>query len=199
LLPIVKNVHENEGHRYKRIALPYSDGSTSVLNISAGLEEAINSNGKSIIKDIEKTVSLALIDDNWKEHLRAMDELKESVQAASFEQKDPLVIYKMEAYVLFEELIHKINMDVCSYLIKGRLMIQNDRNIQEAKTQKTNFAKTKTSRTEEEERVRAAAMSAGSAPAKVETIVRQEKKVGRNDNCPCGSGKKYKYCHGLSA
>ncbi|MBK7429142.1 MAG: preprotein translocase subunit SecA [Saprospiraceae bacterium] len=199
LLPIVKNVHENEGHRYKRIALPYSDGSTSVLNISAGLEEAIKSGGKSILKDIEKTVSLALIDDNWKEHLRAMDELKESVQAASFEQKDPLVIYKMEAYSLFEELIHKINMDVCSYLIKGRLLIQNDRNIQEAKTQKTNFAKTKTSRTEEEERVRAAAMSAGSAPAKVETIVRQEKKVGRNDNCPCGSGKKYKYCHGLSA
>ncbi len=199
LLPIVKNVHENEGHRYKRIALPYSDGSTSVLNISAGLEEAIKSNGKSILKDIEKTVSLALIDDNWKEHLRAMDELKESVQAASFEQKDPLVIYKMEAYNLFEELIHKINMDVCSYLIKGRLLIQNDRNIQEAKTQKTNFAKTRTSRTEEEERVRAAAMSAGSAPAKVETIVRQDKKVGRNDNCPCGSGKKYKYCHGLSA
>lgn len=199
LLPIVKNVHENEGHRYKRIALPYSDGSSSVLNISAGLEEAINSNGKSILKDIEKTVSLALIDDNWKEHLRAMDELKESVQAASFEQKDPLVIYKMEAYNLFEELIHKINMDVCSYLIKGRLLIQNDRNIQEAKTQKTNFAKTRTSRTEEEERVRAAAMSAGSAPAKVETIVRQDKKVGRNDNCPCGSGKKYKYCHGLSA
>jgi preprotein translocase subunit SecA len=199
LLPIVKNVHENEGHRYKRIALPYSDGSTSVLNISAGLEEAIKSGGKSILKDIEKTVSLALIDDNWKEHLRAMDELKESVQAASFEQKDPLVIYKMEAYNLFEELIHKINMDVCSYLIKGRLLIQNDRNIQEAKTQKTNFAKTRTSRTEEEERVRAAAMSAGSAPAKVETIIRQEKKVGRNDNCPCGSGKKYKYCHGLSA
>ena len=199
LLPIVKNVHENEGHRYKRIALPYSDGSTSVLNISAGLEEALKTAGKSILKDIEKTVSLALIDDNWKEHLRAMDELKESVQAASFEQKDPLVIYKMEAYALFEELIHKINMDVCSYLIKGRLLIQNERGIQEAKTQKTNFAKTRTSRTEEEERVRAAAMSAGSAPAKVETIVRQEKKVGRNDNCPCGSGKKYKYCHGLSA
>jgi preprotein translocase subunit SecA len=196
LLPLIKNVFENEGHRYKRIALPFSDGSASVLNVSASLEEAVKSNGHSIINDIEKTVALALLDENWKEHLRAMDELKESVQAASFEQKDPLVIYKMEAYGLFEQLIHKVNLDVCSYLSRGRLLIQQEGNIREAQVQRTNFSKTRTSRDANEERARMAAASAGREAPKVETIVRSEKKVGRNDMCPCGSGKKYKHCHG---
>ena len=195
LMPLIKNVHEHEGHRYKRIALPYGTGGTSVLNVSAGLEEAIESQGESIMRDVEKTVALALIDDNWKEHLRAMDELKESVQAASFEQKDPLVIYKMEAYQLFEQLVHKINLDVSSYLIKGRLLIQQDSSIQEAKAQKTNFSKTQAGRTEQQERALAAGAGA-SGPPKVETVIRDEKKIGRNDPCPCGSGKKYKHCHG---
>lgn len=198
LMPLIKRVHENEGHRYKRIALPFSDGSTSVLNASAGLEEAINSNGETIMRDIEKTVALALIDDNWKEHLRRMDELKESVQAASFEQKDPLVIYKMEAFELFEQLVHKVNLDVCSYLSKGKLLIQQDSNIREAEAQKTNFAKTKTSRQDQQSQAKAAAAAAGGQPQKVETFVRTEKKVGRNDPCPCGSGKKYKHCHGMA-
>ncbi len=198
LMPLIKRVHENEGHRYKRIALPFSDGSTSVLNASAGLEEAINSKGETIMRDIEKTVALALIDDNWKEHLRRMDELKESVQAASFEQKDPLVIYKMEAFELFEQLVHKVNLDVCSYLSKGKLLIQQDSNIREAEAQKTNFAKTKTSRQDQQSQAKAAAAAAGGQPQKVETFVRTEKKVGRNDPCPCGSGKKYKHCHGMA-
>jgi len=195
LMPLIKNVFEHEGHRYKRIALPFSEGGSSVLNVSAGLEDAIKSGGSSIMRDIEKTVALALIDDNWKEHLRAMDELKESVQAASFEQKDPLVIYKMEAYELFEQLVHKINLDVSSYLIKGRLLIQQDSNIQEAKAQKTNFSKTTAGRSEEQERAHAAAAGVGQQQ-KIETMVRTEKKVGRNDPCPCGSGKKFKQCHG---
>lgn len=198
LMPLIKRVHENEGHRYKRISLPFSDGSTSVLNVSAGLQEAIDTSGDTIMRDIEKTVTLALIDDNWKEHLRRMDELKESVQAASFEQKDPLVIYKMEAFELFEQLVHKVNLDVCSYLGKGKLLIQQDSNIREAEAQKTNFAKTKTSRTDEQNRAKAAAEAAGGQSNKVETFVRSEKKVGRNDPCPCGSGKKYKHCHGTT-
>lgn len=198
LMPVIRNVHENEGHRYKRIALPYSDGSTSVLNVSAGLKEAVDSQGRSILRDIEKTVTLALIDDNWKEHLRSMDELKESVQAASFEQKDPLVIYKMEAYSLFEQLVHKVNLDVCSYLTRGRLLVEtgNNNNIQEAKAPRTNFSGTRVSRDENEEKARAAAAAASPAAQKVETVVRAERKVGRNDVCPCGSGKKFKHCHG---
>ncbi len=196
LLPVIKRVHDNEGHRYKRIAVPFTDGSKKPLPIAADLETAVDSDGKSIVKDIEKAVSLAIIDDNWKEHLRSMDELKDSVQAASFEQKDPLVIYKMEAYELFERLIYQINEEVSSYLMKGRLVINVNENLQEAKEQKTDLSKTSASRTEDQAR-RAAAESVSQQPAaKPETFKRTEVKVGRNDPCPCGSGKKFKQCHG---
>jgi preprotein translocase subunit SecA len=196
LFPTIKNVFENEGHRYRRVALPYSDGSSSIINVSADLAEAYQSQGKSILRDIEKTVTLALIDENWKEHLRSMDELKESVQAASFEQKDPLVIYKMEAYSLFEQLIYKINLDVTAYLLKGKLMVQTERGFEEARALKTNFSKTRASRSGSEARATAATATSGAPEQKVETIVRTEKKIGRNDLCPCGSGKKFKHCHG---
>jgi len=194
LLPLIKNVLEHEGHKYKRIAVPYSDGREKTLNISADLREAVASEGKTIMKDIEKAVTLALIDDNWKEHLRSMDELKDSVQAASFEQKDPLVIYKMEAYKLFEQLIYKVNYDVCSYLLKGKLLIKSSDDVQEAREQRTDFSKVQTSK--DDLAMRAAAQSAGRRQAKPVTFKREEKKVGRNEPCPCGSGKKYKQCHG---
>jgi len=194
LYPIVKNVYEHEGHRYKRIAVPYTDGRAKALNISASLEEGVKSEGKSIMKDIEKVVTLALIDDNWKEHLRAMDELKDSVQAASFEQKDPLVIYKMEAFNLFEQYVYKVNYDVCSYLMKGKLLLKTEEDVREAREQKTDFSKVSASK--EDLARRAAAASAGRTNSKPETFKRAEKKVGRNEQCPCGSGKKYKHCHG---
>ena len=200
LLPTIKRVHESEGHKYKRIAIPYTDGRAKQLNISAGLEEAIGSDGGTIMRDIEKAIMLALIDENWKEHLRAMDELKESSQSASFEQKDPLVIYKMESFNLFEKLMNNINYDVCSYLMKGKLFIDTgDGNLKEAKEQKTDLSKVQTNegrRTAEEQSMRRAAAGAGRAVQKVETFKREEKKVGRNEQCPCGSGKKYKHCHG---
>lgn len=197
LLPVIKNVYENQGHQYKRIALPFTDGRANPLPIAAELEEGVKSGGVSVMKDIEKAVALSLIDDSWKEHLRNMDELKDSVQSASFEQKDPLVIYKMEAYQLFEQLIYKINEEVCSYLSKGKLLIPGADQIQEARTQKTDLSKTRTSRaSQEEEAQRSAAESAGRSRQKVETFVRSSKKIGRNDPCPCGSGKKYKQCHG---
>ena len=192
LFPVVKQVFQNESHRYKKIAIPFTDGRSHPLPIAADLKEAVDSNGASLWKDIEKTIVLALIDDNWKEHLRSMDELKDSVQAASFEQKDPLVIYKMEAYKLFEELIHKINRDVCSYLFHGKLLIQQE--MQEARVQKTDLSKVRTSRAEDD--MRKAAEGVSQRAEKVETYKRTEEKVGRNDLCPCGSGKKYKHCHG---
>ncbi len=194
LMPVIKRVYENEGHRYKRIAVPFTDGGRTPLPISADLEEAVKTNGKSVVKDIEKAVSLAIIDQNWKEHLRAMDELKESVQAASFEQKDPLVIYKMEAYELFERLIYKINEEVSSYLMKGKLLINMNDGLREARQEKTDLSKTTVSR--EEQARRAAAEGVSQQPAKPETYRRSERKIGRNDPCPCGSGKKYKQCHG---
>jgi preprotein translocase subunit SecA len=194
LYPLVKSVHDNEGHRYHRIAIPFTDGRKHPLPIAADLENAVNSSGKTIMQEIEKAVTLSLIDDSWKEHLRFMDELKESVQSASFEQKDPLVVYKMEAYGLFEQLIYKINEEVSSYLMKGKLLIAGGEEMQEAREQKTDFRKVSTSRSEQA--ARAAAESAGRERPKIETVRRTEKKIGRNDLCPCGSGKKYKHCHG---
>ena len=139
-----------------------------------------------------------MIDDNWKEHLRAMDELKESVQSASFEQKDPLVVYKMEAFNLFENYINKVNEEVSSYLMKGKLYFRSENGeLEEAKEQKTDLSRTSTNRSAEEEARRKAAAGAGGRK-QIETVRRVEKKVGRNDLCPCGSGKKYKHCHGKS-
>ena len=197
LLPVIRNVHENEGHRYKRIAIPFTDGRTKMLPISADIELAVKSNGKSIMEDIEKAVSLAIIDEKWKEHLRSMDELKDSVQAASFEQKDPLVVYKMEAYNLFENLIYEINLTTTSYLGLGTIVFQDGRTLQEAREQRSDLSRVRTNRTEDLA-ARAAAESVSRQP-KPQTVKRVEKKVGRNDPCPCGSGKKYKQCHGKNA
>ncbi len=193
LLPQIKNVHENQKH-YKRILIPFSDGRTKPFAITADIQKAVETGGKSIVLDIEKTVTLAIIDDKWKEHLRSMDELKDSVQAASFEQKDPLVIYKMEAYELFEQLVMSINEEVTSYLSKGTLIFSDGSTLEQAKEQRTDMSKTQTNRSEEDMRRRAA--EGVSRRAKPKTFKRTEKKVGRNDLCPCGSGKKFKHCHG---
>lgn len=194
LMPQIQHVHENQGQRYKRIILPFTDGSSYRLQITADIADAVKTKGKSIVRDIEKAVTLAIIDEKWKEHLRSMDELKESVQAASFEQKDPLVVYKMEAFNLFEQLVFDINESVTSYLAKGSLPATPDEELRQASEQRTDTSKMKTNRTGE------AAREAGEAVSrrrsKPETFKRSEKKIGRNDPCPCGSGKKYKQCHG---
>ncbi|MBL7802230.1 MAG: preprotein translocase subunit SecA [Saprospiraceae bacterium] len=208
LLPIIKDVHEREGHRYKRIVVPFTDGSLG-LNISADMDDAIRTNGKSIMQDVEKVATLAIIDDAWKEHLRNVDDLKESVQGASFEQKDPLVIYKMEAYNLFEGLIGHINSNVTSFLLKGSLALPDEDALQRAQQQQAAAeaarraqnsrlkANNQQAMTETQQAAQRAAMSAGhNGPVqRVQPIVK-EKVVGRNEPCPCGSGKKYKNCHG---
>jgi preprotein translocase subunit SecA len=188
LLPQIQQVHTHSP-QYKRILIPFTDGRQNPLPVSAGIEEAVKTKGKSIARDIEQAVTLAIIDDNWKEHLRAMDELKESSQSASFEQKDPLVVYKMEAYNLFEKLVSEINFDTTAYLTKGTLMFaSNNGGLQQAREQKTDFSKVGTNKSAENDNVQTA--------VKTQTTVRTEKKIGRNDLCPCGSGKKYKHCHG---
>jgi preprotein translocase subunit SecA len=198
LLPQIKQVYENEGDRYKRILIPFTDGRPKQMPIAAEIEDAVKSKGKTIPADIEKVVTLAVIDEKWKTHLRAMDELKEASQAASFEQKDPLVIYKMEAFNLFEQLIHDINEEVTAFLAKGKLDLPQgpDQQLREARRQRTDMSNTKTSRTNDEEMARRAAESVSQGSSKPETVRRHEKKVGRNEPCPCGSGKKYKHCHG---
>jgi preprotein translocase subunit SecA len=209
LLPTIRRVHTEQGHRYKRIVVPFTDGSMG-FNISADMEEGIRTEGRSVMRDVEKVATLAIIDDAWKEHLRNIDDLKESVQGASFEQKDPLVIYKMEAFNLFESLIGQINANVTSFLLKGSLDLPTEEEMkqaQQAQERAEAMRRAQVSRlrgnnqqamTETQAAAQRAAMSAShsdKAVQKTMPIVR-EKTVGRNDPCPCGSGKKYKNCHG---
>ena len=203
LMPTIEDVFKREGHRYKRILVPFHDGSSRRLQISAELEEAMNSKGKSIKQDIEKAVTLALIDKKWMEHLREMDELKDSTQAASFEQKDPLVIYKMEAFNLFETFIFTINETVTTYLSTGTLMLGEGETLKEAKERRATKQRGAARKAEagttaqRQAAAHAAAAAAGQGERqRPQTFKRTEKKVGRNAPCPCGSGKKYKQCHG---
>ncbi|MCI5081111.1 MAG: preprotein translocase subunit SecA [Saprospiraceae bacterium] len=195
LMPQIQDVYDNQKNQYKRIQFYFTDGRLKPLIVTADIEEAVKTQGKSVINDIEKAVTLAIIDQKWKEHLRSMDELKESVQAASFEQKDPLVVYKMEAFNLFEQLIFEVNESTTAYLAKGTLAFEGGQTIEQAREQRTDMSKMQTNRTEEDAAKRAA-QSAGGRQPKPETFKRNEKKVRRNDPCPCGSGKKYKHCHG---
>jgi preprotein translocase subunit SecA len=193
----IQEVSQNQGHVYKRIMVPFTDGRSNPYIITAEIEDAVKSNGKSIITDIEKAVSLAIIDEKWKEHLREMDELKESVQSASFAQKDPLVVYKLEAYNLFETLIMDINLEVTSYLSQGTLVFSDGTTLEQVREQRSNYSKTQTNRSrEQEDNSRRRAAEAVSTPQQKQQPIRKEVKIGRNDPCPCGSGKKYKQCHG---
>lgn len=197
LLPQIENVFHTQGHIYKRIQIPFTDGRSNPYMITADIEEAVKSKGKSIVLDIERTVTLAIIDEKWKEHLRSMDELKDSVQSASFEQRDPLVIYKMEAFNLFEKLIVEINEELTAYLAKGTLIFSDGTTLEQAREQRMEMPRTQTNRQrEEEDAARRAAATAGQSQAKPQTVRNAEPKIGRNDACPCGSGKKYKQCHG---
>jgi len=208
ILPEIKRVYAEHGHRYKRIVVPFTDG-TAGYNVSADMDEAIKSEGKTVMRDVEKVATLALIDDAWKEHLRNVDDLKESVQGASFEQKDPLVIYKMEAYNLFEGLIGHINSQVTSFLLKGSLDLPTDEDMRRAQAaqaqaeaqRRAQAGRLRTNnqqqQTETQQAAQRAAQSAGhNGPAQRTQPIVREKVVGRNDPCPCGSGKKYKQCHG---
>ena len=199
LLPQITQVHQSQGHIYKRILIPFTDGRKRPYDITAELEDAVKTKGKSILLDIERTVSLAIIDEKWKEHLRSMDELKDSVQSASFEQRDPLVIYKVEAYNLFEKLVLEINEEVTSYLAKGTLIFSDGTTLEQARERNHEMARsTQTNRQREDEEAtrRRAAAAASQAQSKPQTVRNAEPKIGRNDPCPCGSGKKYKQCHG---
>ncbi len=202
LLPFIKDVKAKEGDRYKRVQIPFTDGSSKELAMAVDIDDAIETNGESIPLDIEKIATLALIDDNWKEHLRSVDELKDSSQTASFEQKDPLVIYKMEAYNLFESLIHKINQSVVSYLMKGHLEGFDQHNVREAKEQSSamqNVTESKAPMTDGQQAAKQAAANVGQERRVQETVKHSGPVIGRNDPCPCGSGKKYKKCHGKNA
>lgn len=189
-LPVIKDVYENQS-QYENIAIPFSDGNREV-QIVANLKKSVESEGKEVPLSFEKGISLSTIDNAWKEHLREMDDLKQSVQNATYEQKDPLLIYKFESFNLFKTMLQKINKDVVSYLIKGDLLIRNQSQIKEARLPR---GLDRSQMKEERGDLLSQAHSDTQEKEKPQPV-RVEKKVGRNDPCPCGSGKKYKQCHG---
>ncbi|MBC9794735.1 preprotein translocase subunit SecA [Sinomicrobium weinanense] len=183
--PVIKNVYENQGDRFERIVVPFTDG-TKTLNVVTNLKEAYESNGKKLIADFEKNITLAIIDEAWKTHLRKMDELKQSVQLAVHEQKDPLLIYKFEAFELFKSMIENVNKEVITFLFKGELPTQDTSNIQEAREpkKKENYKTSKEEVLNSDElaaRNREAGQTQSQRPQVTETIVRDKPKIGRND------------------
>jgi len=177
--PVIKDVFENEGDRYERIVVPFTDGTKS-LQVVTNLKDAYESEGKSLITDFEKNITLAIIDENWKDHLRKMDDLKQSVQNASYEQKDPLLIYKFEAFELFKGTVDDINKEVLSFLFKGELPNQDVNQISEARQQKRerlNASKEDVQNSTEQ----AIENSKPQQSEPVETIVREQPKIGRNE------------------
>jgi preprotein translocase subunit SecA len=177
--PVIKDVFENEGDRYERIVVPFTDGIKS-LQVVTNLKEAYESDGKTLITDFEKNITLAIIDEKWKDHLRKMDDLKQSVQNASYEQKDPLLIYKFEAFELFKVTVDQINREVLSFLFKGELPTQDKNQISEARQQKRarlNTSKASVQNTSEQ----AIQNSRQPSSEPVETIVREQPKIGRNE------------------
>ncbi|PCJ98318.1 MAG: preprotein translocase subunit SecA [Flavobacteriaceae bacterium] len=201
--PVIKKVYEDSANKFERIVVPFTDGVKS-LNVVTNLKKAYESNGKQLVTDFEKNITLAIIDDSWKTHLRKMDELKQSVQLAVHEQKDPLLIYKFEAFELFKSVMDKVNKEVISFLFKGELPSENTSNIHEAGTANRPKEKLQTSKEEipnSDElaaKNRAVGQNQGGRPPITETIVREKPKIGRNDrvtikNVMSGESKTVKY------
>lgn len=199
-LPILKNIQQQNGDRIDNIAVPFSDG-IKHIQIVANLKKSIESEGKELVDAVEKQITLGLIDDAWKNHLRQMDEMKQSVQLASYEQKDPLLIYKFEAFNLFKEMIGITNKAIVSFLVKSGIPMQEEQDIHQAREEKTDMSRMRANKEEIDD----AGQEYGAnekdyydpTPAvKAEPVRNLEPKIGRNDPCPCGSGKKFKQCHG---
>jgi preprotein translocase subunit SecA len=192
--PVLKDVYERMSHVYENVVVPISDG-VKVFQVITNLKATAESEGKELAKAYEKTVVLATIDDAWKEQLREMDELKTSVQNATYEQKDPLLIYKFESYELFRAMIIKVNKDIVSTLMKGHIPTQDPEQVKEAQRRRQ-VENLRTSKSDFSQYSSTGGGGGSDKDRKTEPV-RVDKKVGRNDPCPCGSGKKYKQCHGM--
>lgn len=189
--PVIKDVYEKQSHQYENILVPITDGSR-IFQVLVNLKKAFETEGREVVKAFEKTSILATIDESWKEHLREMDDLKQSVQNATYEQKDPLLIYKFESYELFKNMVDKNNRSVVAALVKAQIPLRDPSQVRQAKgPNRLDMSKYRTQKSELGE-------NSGEGQKKEQKLepVRVEKKVGRNEPCPCGSGKKYKQCHG---
>ena len=184
LTPIIKQVYEKQGTMYQNIAIPVSDG-RKVMNLSVNLEKAYTSEGREVAKTLSRNIILYQIDDHWKQHLREMDDLKQNVQNASYEQKDPKVVYKLESYNLFAKMLESLNQDVLSFLLRAFIPLREGQPQRPVQT-RPDMSRYQTRRND----------LVTNGEQKANAPVKVEKHVGRNDPCPCGSGKKYKNCHG---
>ena len=187
--PIIKDVFEKQGAIYQNIAIPISDG-RKMLTLSVNLKKAYETEGKEIARALTKAITLYQIDDHWKEHLRDMDDLKQSVQNASYEQKDPLLIYKFESFNLFKSMLESLSKDILSFLMRAHIPLRDAAPVQKAQAPiepRQDMSQMRTSRTD---------LVTNGGDQKSRMPVHVDKTVGRNDPCPCGSGKKYKNCHG---
>ena len=205
-VPVFKNIRKNQGSHIENIVVPFTDGRRNV-QVLTNMEKTLRSEGNEIVDALERTITLAMIDDTWKEHLRAMDDLKQSVQTAYLEQKDPLVIYKVEAFSLFRQMDSEVNRDIVSFLCHSIILTEtNDTPLREGREQKTDMSRMRANK----EQIEAAGDDYAANekdyfdPSSTGTAVKQEPvkvgpKIGRNDLCPCGSGKKFKNCHGKDA
>ena len=202
--PVIKQVYENQGHMYENILIPITDGKR-MYNISCNLKAAYESESKEVVKAFEKSILLHVIDEAWKENLRELDELKHSVQNASYEQKDPLLIYKLESVTLFDSMVNKINNQTVSILMRGQIPVQEAPDEQAARRvevrqaapeQRQDMSKYRENKQDLSDPNQQAAASQDTREQQRREPIRAEKTVGRNDPCPCGSGKKYKNCHG---
>jgi preprotein translocase subunit SecA len=187
--PIIKNIYQTQRATYENVVVPVSDGKR-IYQVIVNIQKAYESKGKELTRAINKTINLVVIDEFWKEHLRDMDDLKQSVQNATYEQKDPLLIYKFESFKLFSEMLEKIAREVMSFLLKAHIPLRQDQDRLDkagSERKRTDLSNTQTSRPD---------LLTQSAEPRSNAPVHVEKQVGRNDPCPCGSGKKYKQCHG---
>ena len=191
--PIIKYVYETKRMFYQNIAIPVTDG-RMVYTVLVDLKKAYESKGREVIRAVEKTITLRVIDDYWKNHLREMDDLKQSVQNAAYEQKDPIVVYKSESYNLFITMLENLSKDVLAFLLRAQIFLRQEQEPQDVVTEghekRSDMSRMQTSRPD---------LLTNSSEPKTQAPIHVEKKVGRNDPCPCGSGKKYKNCHGKEA
>lgn len=186
--PFIKMIFEKQGNMYKNIAIPISDG-RKMLTLSVDLEKAYNTQGREIAKALSRTIILYQIDEHWKQHLRDLDDLRQSVQNAAYEQKDPLVVYKLESYNLFATMLEELNKDVLSFLLRAFVPLRDDSEARPAQAPKSqDMSNMRTQRSD----------LSTNGEQKARTPIHVDKRIGRNDPCPCGSGKKYKNCHGAA-
>ncbi|MCE2675559.1 MAG: preprotein translocase subunit SecA [Sediminibacterium sp.] len=187
-IPVFKNIRKNQGAHIENVIVPVGDGKIA-YNVLVNLDKNVSTEGATLAAQAEKNIALSFIDDAWKEHLRAMDDLKQSVQTATYEQKDPLVIYKMEAFELFRKMDLEINQKLVQFLCHAHLPLEDA--VKEGRQQKTDLSKLSANRTED------AGSNAYNDPSDIkQSPIQVGPKTGRNDPCPCGSGKKFKACHG---